>query len=215
MDDRNTILTDAPASARPPAAAPSTVVVDAAPDPDREQLRWGPIWAGLAAALGVFILLSMLAVAVGLEVAPVQPTAGVDPDIITLLVGSVIVLVAFFVGGFIAAWSAHVTDPARALLNGFLVWCLFLFVVAIIGALGVGTLVGAAANLFEAVRPEQLTGVGADIEGAVAEVEVAATDLQGAAWESLLALALSAAAAALGGVIGARDEVRNWRAVRA
>ncbi|MBA3627603.1 MAG: hypothetical protein H0W60_07690, partial [Chloroflexi bacterium] len=38
--------------------------------PDRTQLKWGPIWAGLLTALGLFVLMTLAAIAIGLQAAP-------------------------------------------------------------------------------------------------------------------------------------------------
>ena len=126
-----------PAVPTPPmVASPPTAVVPpliATAPPDLQQLRWGPIWAGLLMALGVFFLLSLAAIATGLQAAP-----GADEDdlgIVAVVATSVIAIVSFFVGGFVAAWSAGVADPGRALLNGFLVWTLWLAIVILLATL--------------------------------------------------------------------------------
>jgi hypothetical protein len=177
-------------------------VVDVERDPDRQPLSWGPIIAGVLTAIGVFVLLSLLAVALGLQAAP-----GFDPDDVTFasIVTSVIALVAFFVGGFVSAWSANVSEPGRALLNGFLVWALFLVVVFLVAAFGLGTALGAVSGFFDQIRvpiPEDVVP------------DDAIRVLKDAAWQSLLAFGLTAAAATLGGVVGARDEVRGFRTTR-
>jgi hypothetical protein len=178
-------------AAVPPATVPAdTTVVATDPDPDRQQLKWGPIWAGVVAAFGIFVLLSMLAIALGLQAAP--GVSGQNLGIGASIVTSIITLVAFFIGGFISAWSANLSDPSRALLNGFLVWALFVAVL------------GAASNLFDQLR------LPTDVNVNQAQAIQALKD---ASWQSLLALGLTAAAAALGGVVGARDEVRRWGAV--
>jgi hypothetical protein len=190
-------------AAVPPATVPAdTTVVATDPDPDRQQLKWGPIWAGVVAAFGIFVLLSMLAIALGLQAAP--GVSGQNLGIGASIVTSIITLVAFFIGGFISAWSANLSDPSRALLNGFLVWSLFVAVVALLAALGVGSVLGAASNLFDQLR------LPTDVNVNQAQAIQALKD---ASWQSLLALGLTAAAAALGGVVGARDEVRRWGAV--
>jgi hypothetical protein len=182
----------------PPAVINETAVVAPEPDPDRQQLRWGPIWAGVVAAFGIFLLLSMLAIALGLQAAP--GVSGQDLGIGASIVTSVIILIAFFIGGFIGSWSANLSDPGRALLNGFLVWAVFLVAVLVLAALGAGSLLGAAANLFDQLRLP--VDVNVDQQQALRVVK-------DASWQSLLALALTAAAAALGGVVGARDDLRR------
>jgi hypothetical protein len=172
----------------------------ATPDPDRQQLRWGPVWAGVLSAFGVFALLSLLAIALGLQEAP--GLADQDLGITASIITSAITLIAFFVGGYISAWSANLSDPGRGLLNGFLVWALFLAIVVVLAFVGLGTLVGAAATMFDQVIAPP-TDVSVDPAQALQVIK-------DSAWTSLLALALTAASAALGGVVGVREDVRSW-----
>jgi hypothetical protein len=165
---------------------------------DLQQLRWGPIFAGLLTAIGIFILLTMLAVALGLQAAPGTEELK-DMGFVAILVTSVIALVAFFIGGFIATWSSGVSDPGRSLVNGFLVWALWLVSVAILGAFGLGAIAGAMGDLFG-----QVSAPSADVE-----VDALIETLRSASWQSFLALCLTALAAALGGVVGAREDLRG------
>jgi len=185
--------------AQPPEVVAVAAAVPTA-DPDRQQLRWGPVWAGVLSAFGIFALLSLLAIALGLQEAP-----GLDDQDLGLtasIVTSVVTLIAFFVGGYISAWSANLSDPSRGLLNGFLVWALFLAIVVLLAFVGLGTLLGAAANLFDRVLVPP-TDVPVDAGQALQAIK-------DSAWATLLALALTAAAAALGGVVGVREDVRRW-----
>jgi hypothetical protein len=198
----------------PPSAEPlpptPVVPVPVAPPPmlaaapaDLQQLRWGPIWAGLLMALGVFFLLSLAAIATGLQAAPGAPDE--DLGIVAIIATSVIALVAFFLGGFVSAWSAGLADPGRAMLNGFLVWTLWLAIVILLAAFGLGAIVGAMGDLFGEVAVS-----GADVDPAEL-VDI----LRSSAWQTLLALGLTAAASTLGGAVGAREELRGrWRLMR-
>lgn len=150
-------------------------------------LRWGPIVAGLLTALGVFILLSLLAVGIGLAAAQ-----GENPTMVATIVGSIIALVSFFLGGFVAAWSDSAIDNRRGALDGFLVWALWLLVVLFAGALGLGALFGGdIGGLFPTTQAPDLNQV------------------RSGALKTFLALALTAASAALGGVVGTRDRIRT------
>lgn len=185
-----------PSYAPPPTYVEGRSTIEAAPA-DLQQLKWGPIWAGMLMALGVFFLLSLAAIATGLQAAP-----GADEEdlgIVAAIVTSVIAIVAFFLGGFVSAWSAGLADPGRALLNGFLVWTLWLALVILLAALGFGSMVGAMGDLFGEVAVS-----GPDVDPAEL-VDV----LRGSAWQTLLALGLTAAASALGGLVGARPELRG------
>jgi hypothetical protein len=163
-------------------------------------LRWGPIWAGLLTAIGVFFMLTLLAAALGLQAVPGAPEEE-EVGLAALLVTSGIALVSFFIGGFVSSWAGGISNPGRSLLNGFLVWALWLVLVFVLVAIGVGSLIGEAGGLFR-----QLTVEAPELEG-----QALIDALRSSTWQSFLALALTAAAAALGGVVGARDEVRTLR----
>lgn len=173
--------------------------------PDRTQLKWGPIWAGLLTTLGLFVLMTLAAVAIGLQAAP--GTQADEAAMAAGIVTGIIALVAFFIGGFVSSWSANLSDNGRSLLNGFLVWALFLVLLMILSAFATSALAGIVTNL-----------VG-DISVAAPDVDVSPQDALAAAresaWGSLLALALTAAAAALGGLVGSHESVRGrWGARR-
>lgn len=157
-------------------------------------LGWGPIVAGLLAALGLFVLTSLLAVTIG---AAVITPDGSPPTTIATVVAAVIALVSFFVGGFIASWSARLADEKLGALSGFLVWALFLVVVLVAGGLGLGSLFGAAGSLLEDISAPELSR------------QQVVDALQTGSWRTFLALALGAAAAALGGAVGAWREGKH------
>lgn len=165
---------------------------------DLEQLRWGPIWAGLLTAIGLFILMTLPAIALGLQAAPGAEEAQ-DLGAAAVIVTSVIALIAFFVGGFISTWSAGISDTGRSLVNGFLVWALWLIAGAVLAAVGVGSIAGAMGELFG-----QLEQPAIDVQPAQL-IE----SIQDSSWQTFLALALTALAATLGGVVGAREELRG------
>jgi len=117
---------------------------------------------------------------------------------------SAIALIAFFIGGFVASWSAGISDTGRSLVNGFLVWALWLVAATVLAAVGVGSIAGAMGELFGQVEQPAV-----DVQ-----VEQLISTVQEGSWQTFLALALTATAAALGGVVGAREELRGaWTRV--
>src|ERR671913_1931284 len=94
----------------PPSAASgvvgvSAVEVDVADVPMRDRIRWGPIIAGVVAAFAVLLFLTVLGIALGLS------ALGGDDGARTWgtaagIWGGLTLLVAFFVGGWMAARSA-------------------------------------------------------------------------------------------------------------
>ncbi len=178
------------------AAAPPAVEVDrdvtvVATDDDRS-LHWGPIVAGLVTALSTFILLSLLALGAGL--AAVSPE-GSPPTAIATIVSSLIALVSFFLGGFVAAWSSGVTEAARGALYGFLVWATWLVVMLVLSGLGLSSLFGEVGAMLGEARAPDLTP------------QQIFDALSAGALGSFLALTLAALAAALGGVVGTNEEM--------
>ncbi|CAN5847484.1 hypothetical protein BH23CHL8_BH23CHL8_28460 [soil metagenome] len=192
---------------QPPSAAttlpPSTVTAVAAAPVSLDEmrpLRWGPIWGGLLTAVGAFFLMTLLAIALGLQAAPGAPAADEEGvGLVAVIVTSAIALIAFFIGGFVSSWSAGLTDQGRSLLNGFLVWALWLVGVILLAAFGLGSFVGAVGEVFGQVT----------LDAPEIERQELVDMLRTGSWQTFLALALTAAAAALGGVVGAREEVRG------
>jgi hypothetical protein len=149
-------------------------------------ISWTSIWVGVLTAFGLFVLLGAVALAGGLEAD--ESRFG----IIGLLLSSLFVVVAFFAGGFNAAWTADLEEPESAIMHGFLVWALFVVVLMALVAAGVGGAIG---------------GAGAVFSGAFEAVDN--TALTDAAWASVFALVLAMASAILGALLAAREEVRT------
>lgn len=168
----------------------------------RDQVRWGPIVAGLVTALSVFLLLSLLAVGLGVAAAE---TTGVDDQAVmttTTVVTAVIGLLAFVIGGFVAGRTAAIgvreaggENRQAGALNGFLVWALGITLILALGAFGLGQLFGAAGQIFGELDQIQ--------PGAVPEPDTSA--IANSALIAFVSLALPAIAAAAGGWFGARQ----------
>jgi hypothetical protein len=160
-----------------------------------DMLSWGSIWAGLLTAFGIFVLLSLIALAAGLEAAPfADPPDNID--VVASIVTGLFVALAFAAGGFVASWTALVTDPGRAILHGFLVWATFVLLLLLLVAAGLGGALGSATRVFAG----EFTTEAADLF----------TD---AAWGTIFVLVLAMAAAILGALLATRDELRaiQWR----
>ena len=177
----------------PPARslAPDVAVVVAEP---RQIISWSSILAGALIALAVLVLLSVTALAAGLEVANVAGDA--DPlfgTAVASIVTGIFIVLAFGAGGLTAVWAAGHVEPGPAILHGFLVWALALVMLLALVALGVGGFGGTA------------TFLGGGFEAETVE------EFEDAAWATVLALALGAGAAVLGAVLATREEIsRVW-----
>jgi len=180
-------------TATPPAStsARDVHVVAVAP---RAIISWSSILAGALIALAVLVLLSVTALAAGLEVAPIgdggEPLLGpIGASIVTGL----FIVIAFGAGGLTAVWAAGLVEPGPAILHGFLVWALALLLLLTLAALGLGGLGSIT------------TFLGAGFEAEAVE------DFERAGWATVLALALGAGSAVLGGVLATREEIsRVW-----
>ncbi|CAN5848662.1 hypothetical protein BH20CHL8_BH20CHL8_08960 [soil metagenome] len=156
----------------------------------KEGINWGAVWGGLLTAIGLFILMSVLATAIGITATQETAVDAGDASRIGGVVSAVLALLAFFVGGYVAG-NMSGGDGGAGALNGFLVWALALVLILILAAFGAGAAFGTLAQNFGPVAVDP---------GAVAE------DAQSAAWIAFISLALAATAATLGGLMSAATD---------
>jgi hypothetical protein len=160
-------------------------------------ISWSSIFAGALSAFGLFVLLSVLGVAAGLEVADDGTAPRFGAQIASVITGLFVVL-AFLSGGFIAAWTADVDEPESAILHGFLVWALFVVLLLALIAAGLGGGLGAGSRIFSGT----FSPTNADA-------------ISDAGWAAVFGLVLAVGASILGAVLAAREEVRaRWRFAR-
>ena len=167
----------------------SNVYVEPAEQPimSRDLTRWGPIWAGLLAAIGTIVALTTLGTAVGLSTGEAATTG------ITTAGGiwaAIVMLVGLFIGGWLAARTAAVGGRFMGMVHGSLVWALAVFISVILAAIG-----GAAA--LGVILGQSVTSV---FGGQVTPGTAAAT-----IWTLFAALIIGLIVAAIGGWIGARS----------
>ena len=180
--------------ARTPPDRRSATEVEVAEAGPRTIISWSSILAGALIALAVLVLLSVTALAAGLEVAPIgeggEPRLG---RVLSSIVTGLFIVIAFGSGGITAVWAAGLVDPGPAILHGFLVWALALVLLLALVAMGLGGLGGTATFLGSGFKPETVD------------------EFERAGWATVLALALGAGSAALGGLLATREEIsRVW-----
>jgi len=147
-----------------------TLVADARRTLLLNRVSWGAIFAGVAAAIVIQLLLSILGVGVGassLDVANPSdnPTAGgfsIDATIWWVVSG----IIAAFVGGLIAGRLCGAGTRSTASWHGFVSWCVSTLVVVYLLTSAVGGLLGGA---FSALG-STLGGVGKAATSAVSGV---------------------------------------------
>lgn len=178
-----------------PAPAPTPVVMHytdvAAP---RDRIRWGPIWGGLFATITIFLVLELLMYGFGWLT--IDFTGRDATDTSDAWVSTLMALIAFFVGGWIAQATSSVRGADAGLLNGFMVWALATTLILLFSGLGLGLAfgpVGSVLNQFNVIGRGDLRALDpAAIEGVFRDTTL---------W-SVLFLLVSAGAAAAGGWLG-------------
>lgn len=210
----------------------TTPDVDLAVRTPADRVRWGSILAGLFTALTTGILLTLLALALGLAAYDQTSTAR-SFGIGSAITAGLIWLIAFGVGGYVAARTAAFAGRSNGLFNGLMVgivgiplllWGLSSVVGGLLGTAGsvagtaAQTLAPVAGQLADDPAAQQQAGDAAD------DAQQQAQDLQQQAQQqlaqidpeqvadaarktalgALAPLALGLAAAATGGAMGAR-----------
>ncbi|MEG4517863.1 MULTISPECIES: hypothetical protein [unclassified Microcoleus] len=173
-----------------------------------DQVRWGPILAGIAIALGTQLALSALAMAIGLSAGATGADAG--SVAFGVVIWSIIsLLISLFLGGWVMAQSCGPMTKKTAVLNAVILWGATLALSAWLLGSGISGAVGAAAaNAGEIANQVQQQG-GVNIPNQAPNVNPnQVRDIAGntakAAWSFLVGSLLSLAAAMIGAAVGAR-----------
>lgn len=156
-------------------------------------VEWAPTWGGVFVALGVFLLLSSLGVAIGVS----SGATGVA------IWEAISVIIAFFLGGWFAGRTLNIIDPLVAGAHGLLVWAVTIVftIVFIVAATlsGISSLANLARVPFVA---DLLRFVGATPPPAGAAAGLPAETAVTSAWVTFIFLLLSVIAAIIGGLAG-------------
>jgi hypothetical protein len=156
-----------------------------------DRVRWGPIWAGLFTALTTLVVLGLLGLAIGLS----SYDAG-DPlsnfGIGAGIWGAVSTLLAFLIGGWLAAHSSAAAGRGSGMLNGAMVWVVTIPLLLYLLSSGVGALMRTAGNVAATGIQAAATSAGAAVDnaspGAVEQAQDAAGDATAAAQATATAL---------------------------
>ncbi|KFE65298.1 hypothetical protein [Hyalangium minutum] len=112
------------------------------------KLSWGAIFGGTFVALGVWILLYALGLALGFSsVDPNNPGSAKSAGIGTGIWSLIAPLIALFVGGLVAARTAGVVDKMGGALHGAVLWGLTTLVGVIVMGMALSSLLGAVFNV--------------------------------------------------------------------
>jgi hypothetical protein len=173
-----------------------------------DQVRWGPILAGIAIALGTQLGLSALAMAIGLSAGATGADAG-SVGLGVVIWSIISLLISLFLGGWVMAQSCGPMTKKTAILNAAILWGTTLALSSWLLASGISGAVGAAAaNAGEIANQVQQQG-GVNIPNQAPNVDPnQVRDLAGntakATWSFLLGSLLSLAGAMIGAALGAR-----------
>jgi len=188
----------------------------------RNRVQWGPIMAGLLTTIATMLVLTVLGLAIG--TAAFEPRdSGEAIGTAAAIWGGISALIAFFLGGWVAAKTSAVAGGFSGLMQGLLVGATALALILYLTGSGLGNLFGTiGANIGEIAGVAQETAqdegvtseeVQAEAEANAAEAEAGAEevvddvkqgylDAEESAWGTLGGLILALAAATVGGLVG-------------
>ena len=186
-----------------------------------DQVRWGPIIAGLVIAMSTQLVLSALGVAIGASSigdsgAPRTEAGGVG---VNIGIWSIIsLLISLFVGGWTAARTAGRMNRNTALLNGAILWASTLALSAWLLSSGVSGAFGVAAsnagsvlNQVRQAAPNATAGVitGQNVPPVPTITAQQARDIAGntakVSWSFVFGSLLGLIASLIGSAIGVRS----------
>lgn len=151
-----------------------------------DRVRWAAIFAGLFTTVTTFILLSILGLAIGASAFdPGDSLGGFGMG--AGIWSAVSALIAFFVGGLIAARAAAVTGKGNGALNGVMVWVVMIPLALYLVSSGIGStlraLGGVAATSVQAAAPivGQVAADAASAQGVTVESVQATAEAAGVA----------------------------------
>ncbi len=138
------------------------------------KLSWGAIFGGAFVALGVWVLLYSLGLALGLSsVDPADPGSAKAAGIGTGIWSLIAPLIALFAGGVVASRTAGVLDKMGGALHGVVLWGLTTMAGVIVMGMVLSSLLGTVFNVGKAAVGATGTAVAAAASGAAAQGDTA------------------------------------------
>lgn len=175
----------------------------------RDRVRWGPILAGLLSALTSFALFSILGAAIGATTLQANggPTTANPNHYGTAagIWGAVSALLAFLIGGYVAAKTAAVGGEGNGWINGVMVFLASLPLIIWLASQGAGNLFGALGTNLNDLR-----ALTTNTYNDPAARQNAIDNAKNGLWWSLVSLLAGLVAAGLGGLLGHRNEHEVW-----
>jgi len=177
--------------------------------PVRNRVQWGPIIAGVLTAIATLLILTVLGLAIGasaLEPREVGESVGIGAAIW----GALSAIIAFFLGGWVAAKTAAVGGAGSGMINGLMVGVTILALLLWLTGTGVANVVGAiGSNVGDIANVAQSQGQSTQQAQQQAQQATQQIDpnqafetVRDSAWGTLAGLVLPLIAAAVGGLLG-------------
>jgi len=160
----------------------------------RDVTRWGPIFGGLVATIATAAVLSVLGAALGLSTTGAAAADGLTTA--GAIWGGIVLLVSFFVGGYVAARTSAPGGMLFAVVNSSLVWAASLVFGILLAAIGLGSIVGL---------------LGVSVPNLFAPATGAATaPAIGTMWAAFIGMIVALVAAVVGGLVGMHRDVDSY-----
>jgi hypothetical protein len=191
--------------------------------PARNRVQWGPIIAGLLTTIATMLILSVLGLAIGTSAFEPRDSGDTIGKAAAIW-GAVSAIIAFFLGGWVAAKTAAVGGGFSGLMQGLMVGATALALILYLTGSGLGNLFGTVgSNLGEIANVAQdqaqtqgvdttaeqqaeadkaATDAKAKASDAVSTVKTKFLDAENSAWGTLAGLVLALGSGALGGLLG-------------
>jgi len=180
------------------------------------RVSWGAVLAGVVVALSTYLVLSFLALAVGLST--MDRISDRTFNITAAAISAIILLVSMFVGGLIASRITAGENYAEGAAYGVLVWGTMFFVLAAGGlsfaSSGLRALGPTAIASVDAQRMKQelgLTAQQAERYDVLGRENRTSPDAKKLAWWTFAGIAFSLLSAIAGGIAGAGPELELAR----
>lgn len=175
----------------------------------KNRVQFGPIIAGVLTAIATMLILTVLGLAIGASA--LEPReVGEGLGIAAAIWGILSALIAFFLGGWVAAKTAAVSGSGSGLINGLMVGAAILALVLWLAGSGVGAILGTlGGNIGDIANVVQDQGTTTNEAQAEAQQQLEQVDPNAAfnnvrdgAWGTLAGLVIPLVASGLGGLAG-------------
>jgi hypothetical protein len=183
----------------------------------KNRVQFGPIVAGILTAIATLLILTVLGVAIGGSA--LEPRdAGETMATAAAVWGVASALIAFFLGGWVAAKTAAVAGAGSGLINGLMVGAAILVIVLWLTGSGVSAILGTIGSNVGDITSlvQQQAGSTQEVEQQAQQVDAqqAFDTVRDGAWWTLLGMILPLVASGLGGLLGhneRRDVIQAGR----